>query len=137
MGVAVQLDDAVAGQAGRLVESVDILGDDTIEDAAPVQVRQRLVAGVGSRVAHDRPGPAAALPVEPSLGLAGHELPVGEWREAVPDAAGPRLVGRQAGPVGGAGAAAISRDAAVGARPGAGEDHQPAGRADQPRQRRQ
>jgi hypothetical protein len=106
-GVTVQLDHPVRGQAGPLVEIIDVLGDHAVELSEPPQAHQRVMRRVGLGTSDHREGGAPQLPVAAATGLARHEVLEGELAgiEAVPDAT----------------RAAEVRDPGFGAHPGSGE----------------
>ena len=115
---AVDLQHQRRGGAGRLVQAVDVLGDQRAQPALPLQVDQRGVPGVGLRVGvlqrrRMQPGPAPDLGVGEVVAER-HEL-LGV-RVAGPHAVRPPVVG----------------DAAVGGDARAGQDADPRAAVGQP-----
>ena len=101
-----QLDDVL--RAGRLVQPVDVLGDDSVQQAAPLQLGHGVVALVRGGPGDVPPAQVAARPV-PLPGRGG---------------AGERLVCHRLGPPGQPGRPAVVRDAGLGgqARPAQHDD---------------
>ena len=100
------------GRARRLVQPVDVLGDDPGQQPAAAELGHRVVAAVRDRLADVPPAQVAASPV-PAPGVR---------------AGGEGLVGHRRRPPGQAGRSAVIGDAGLGGQPGSAQDqHVPGG----------
>ena len=104
--VAVQFDDAIPGDAGGLMQPVDVLGDDRRRRAAADQRSDRAMAAVGRRGAKGLLHRKAPAPGLAARLLRGEKIGEIDRRHLGPDAAGAAEIG----------------DARFGADAGAGKD---------------
>src|SRR5690606_17690245 len=104
---SVQVDDVAV--AGRLMQPVDILGDERVDASVGLEARERMMRAVRAGPAKARPADEASRPVTaPRAGVA-HE----------------RLKRHRAGPFPFAVRVAVVRDARIGAAARAGQHEQP------------